>query len=105
MIDSLAQHCLPPGQAIPGSGEAPLSILGQPGRDDPRFSQSMVEYDQSVVKPDMAIGQFEIVHRSARKAWFDEVLQIVTPIAETAPEGEGKIELVKQFASGHESVK
>jgi len=65
----------------------------------------MVEDHETVVETHETIGQFKVVHRSARKFRFNEVFQIVAPIAETAAERERKIDLVEQFVARHQTVK
>src|SRR6185369_2493492 len=64
----------------------------------------MIEYDQAVVKADLAIGQLEVIHRAARKFWFNEIFQVIPPIPEAAAQGEWKVDLLQHLVSRHEPV-
>src|ERR1035437_748979 len=64
----------------------------------------MVEHDKTVVKAGVAIGQFEVVDGTAREFRLDEILQIITPVAEATAERERQINLVEQFVARHEGV-
>ena len=61
----------------------------------------MVENNEAVVKANAAIGQFEVVYRSSSEFRLDIILQIVTPVAETAAEREWQIDFVEQFVARH----
>src|SRR5438105_4843936 len=63
----------------------------------------MVEYYKAVVEADVTIGQFQIVYSAAWKLGFDEVLQVVTPIAEAAPQWKGKVCLLQQLVARHKA--
>src|SRR6267143_5879675 len=80
------------------------AIRAQTRRDDPGFAETMVENHEAVVKTDVAVGQFKVVDRTARKLWLDEVFQIVTQVTKTATKREGKVDLVQQFEPGHQTV-
>lgn len=64
----------------------------------------MVEYDQAVIETDMAAGQFEIIGGTARQLRFDEVLQIITPVAETSPQRKWKVYFIQQFAPRQQRI-
>ena len=51
----------------------------------------MIEDDEAVVEAHRAIRQFEIVDGAARELWFDEILQVVAPVAETAAQRERQV--------------
>src|SRR6478672_8794209 len=63
----------------------------------------MVENDQAVVKPYLTIRQFQIIDCAAAESWFDEIFQIITPVAKTASEGEGQVHFIEQFVAEHEA--
>ena len=65
----------------------------------------MVEHNEAVVKANAAIGQFEVIHRAPRKFRFDKILQIVTPVAETAAERKRQINFLEQFVARHQTIK
>jgi len=64
----------------------------------------MVEDNQAVVESDLAIGQFEIIGRTPRKFWFDEILQIITPVTKAAAQREWQIHFFEQLIARHQHV-
>src|SRR6266446_5900360 len=76
----------------------------QTGGHNPGFAEAMVEDDEAVVKADDAIRQLEIVGGAAREFGFDEILEVVAPIAEAAAQRERKVRLLEQFVTRHETV-
>ena len=57
----------------------------------------MIEHDQARVESEMAVGKLEVVDGAAGQARFDEILQVVSPVAEATAEREGHIHLVEQL--------
>lgn len=57
----------------------------------------MVEDDEAGVEAQMAVRQFQVVDRPARQAGFDELFQVVTPVAETAAQRKRHVHLVGQL--------
>src|SRR5437762_7913332 len=74
------------------------------GRYNPCFGEAMVKHNEAVVKANVAIGKFEVVHRPARKFRFDKIFQIVTPVAETAAERKRQIDFVEHFIARHQAI-
>jgi D-mannonate dehydratase len=74
------------------------------GRDNPRLAQPMIEHHQTVVKAHRAIGQLEVVDGASRQTRLDEVLQVVTPVAEAATERKRKVRLIQQFVARHQPI-
>ncbi len=64
----------------------------------------MVENHQTVVKTDVAIGQFQIVDGAARQFRLGEIFQIVTPVTEAAAQRKRQVNLVQQFKPRHQRV-
>ena len=64
----------------------------------------MIKDHQAVVKTNMAIGQFQIVHRPARQFRLGEIFQVVAPVTERAAERKRRINFVQQFIARHERV-
>src|SRR3954470_8035395 len=64
----------------------------------------MVEDDEAVVKAHVKDGEFEVVDGVLREAGFDELLEIVAPIAEAAAERKWEVELVEEFVAGDKRI-
>ena len=62
----------------------------------------MVKDHQAVIKPDVAIRQFQVVDRAARQLRFDKILEVVAPIAKAAAERKGQVRLIQQFVTRHQ---
>ncbi len=64
----------------------------------------MVERDQAVVKPRMAIRQLQIIHSPTRQPRLDKILQLIAPIPKTTPQRKRQIDFVQQFIARHQAV-
>ena len=78
------------------------AIRGEASGDDPSACEAVVEHDKAVIKADVEDGEFEVVDGVLFQAGFDELFQVVAPIAEAAAEREREIGLVEQFVTGDE---
>src|ERR1043166_3905282 len=85
------QGCSPELCLVSGSFLPSGAIGIQSGANNPRFVQTMIKHNEASIKTDMTIRQFQIVQRPARKPRFDEILQIITPIAEASSKRKGKV--------------
>ena len=65
----------------------------------------MIEDNQTIVKTDVAVGQFQIVDGAAREFRLGKVFQVVAPAAERAAERKGRINFIEQFVARHERIK
>ena len=50
----------------------------------------MIEHNQAVVESNVAVGQFQVVHRAAREFRLGEIFQVVAPITKAPPSGNGE---------------
>ena len=64
----------------------------------------MIERDQAVVKADLAIGQFQVVHGAARKPGFKKIFEVIAPISETTAQRKRHVGFVRQFVARDEIV-
>src|ERR1051326_7570767 len=64
----------------------------------------MIESDQAIVKPDVTIGQFEVINRVMLRKSFDKILQFITPIAKTAAQRKGEVQLIQEFITCQQAV-
>ena len=64
----------------------------------------MVKNRKAIVKSDATVWKLQIIHRFGSQPGFDKILQVIPPIAKTATQREGKINIVNQFVTGNQLV-
>ncbi len=64
----------------------------------------MVEDHQAVIEAHVTIRQFEIIGGAPGQSRLDEVLQVITPITEAAPQRKRQVQFIEQFVARHQPV-
>jgi len=64
----------------------------------------MVENEETVVKTNGAIRQFQIIDGPARKFGFGEIFQVVAPETEAAAQRKRQVNFIQNFKSRHKRI-
>ena len=83
---------------------AARTVSVQAGGNDAGFAEAMIEHDQAVVKTDVTVRQFKIVHGPARQFRLGKVFQIITPETKAPSERKRQVDFFKQFEARHQSI-
>ncbi len=59
----------------------------------------MVEHYQAVEESHVAVGQLQIVEGFARQPRFEEIFELITPVAETPTQRKRQVEIVDNLTS------
>ena len=64
----------------------------------------MIENNQAIVKANLTISQFQVIHCAAGEPGLDEVFKVIAPITKTAAQRKGQIHFVEQFKAQHQAL-
>ena len=83
---------------------ATRSISAQTRGNDPNLSEQMIECDQAVVESKVTIRPLEVVDRAAWQFGFNEILQIIAPVAKATADWKRQVHFIDQLIPGHQTV-